>query len=64
MKDPYQRVTVSRPGQPPWTGEFIQWGNDYEEFEAGPGNFTVAIVRTDGGQIEMPRADWVKFGGC
>ncbi|MEI3450523.1 MAG: hypothetical protein V8Q67_03420 [Blautia massiliensis (ex Durand et al. 2017)] len=23
---------------------FHQWGSDYEEFEAAPGNFTTAIV--------------------
>lgn len=40
---------------------FHQWGSDYEEFESGPGNFTVAIVEYDNGAVGMVRADMVRF---
>lgn len=32
-------------------GLFHQWGAAYEEFEAGPGNYTVAIVELPDGKI-------------
>lgn len=32
-------------------GLFHQWASSYEEFESGPGNFTVAIVETYDGFI-------------
>lgn len=31
-------------------GLFHQWGNAYEEFEDGPGNYTVAIVELPDGK--------------
>ena len=33
------------------TGRFHQWGQSYEEFENGPGNFTVALVELSDGTI-------------
>ena len=42
-------------------GLFHQWGNDYEEFESGPGNFTVAIVELPDGKIVTPVARDVHF---
>lgn len=42
-------------------GLFHQWGNDYEEFESGPGNFTVAIVELPDGKIVTPVAREVHF---
>ena len=33
-------------------GLFHQWGSKYEEFENGPGNYTVAIVEFPDGTVE------------
>jgi len=35
-------------------GEFHCWGSGYEEFEAGPGNYTIAIVEMPDGSIVTP----------
>lgn len=44
------------------TGRFHGWGSDYEEFcDAGPGNFTVAIVEEDDGRIAVCNANTVRF---
>ena len=40
---------------------FHQFGVDYEEFETGAGNFSVAIIEWSDGQVEMVRADRIKF---
>jgi len=32
-------------------GVFHQWGSAYEEFESGPGNYTVAIVEESDGTV-------------
>lgn len=42
-------------------GVFHQFGNDYEEFESGPGNYTVAIVELPDGRIIMPLASDIQF---
>lgn len=42
-------------------GRFHRWGDSYEEFEAGPGNFTTAIIELDDGQIVSCAAETVKF---
>lgn len=42
-------------------GYFHQWGVNYEEFESGPGNYTVAIVELPDGRIVMPAADDIIF---
>lgn len=42
-------------------GYFHQWGNNYEEFETGPGNFSTAIVELPDGEIIMPQADDIQF---
>lgn len=42
-------------------GYFHQWGNLFEEFEAGPGNCTVAIVEMPDGSIQTPAAMLVRF---
>jgi len=40
-----------------WENEFIneglfhQWGNGYEEFESGPGNYSVALVELPNGEM-------------
>lgn len=45
------------------TGEatFHQFGVGYEEFEAGPGNFTTAIVEWPDGRVESVPVDHVRF---
>lgn len=45
-------------------GYFHQWGTNYEEFESGPGNYTVAIVELPDGRIVMPVADDIVFLDC
>lgn len=40
---------------------FHGFGCDYEEFEAGPGNVSIAIVELPDGSVIMPRADRVQF---
>lgn len=42
-------------------GRFHQWGSDYEEFESGPGNYSVAIVELPDGTVVMPIADDICF---
>ena len=43
------------------TGEFCEWGCDYEEFETGAGNYSIAIVKMPDGTVKTPRADMVEF---
>lgn len=33
-------------------GKFHGWGSGYEEFESGPGNYTVAIVEFPDGKVD------------
>lgn len=33
------------------SGIFHTWGSNYEEFESGPGNYTVAIVELEDGRV-------------
>jgi len=40
---------------------FHGFGSDYEEFETGAGNFSAAIVEWPTGQVEMVRADKIRF---
>ena len=42
-------------------GYFHQWGSDYEEFEAAPGNFTTAIVELPDGKVITPIANDIQF---
>jgi len=42
-------------------GEFHCWGSGYEEFEAGPGNYTIAIVEMPDGAIITPNPCDVVF---
>ena len=43
------------------TGYFHQWGCNYEEFEIGAGNYSVAIVELPTGEIVMPVAEDIQF---
>ena len=40
---------------------FHSFGVNYQEFESGPGNYTVAIVEWPSGQIELVCADRIRF---
>ena len=40
---------------------FHQFGVGYVEFEAGPGNFTTAIVEWPDGRVESVPVDLVRF---
>ncbi|WP_312998282.1 hypothetical protein [Leclercia sp.] len=42
-------------------GLFHQWGSDFEEFETGPGNVTVAIVEFPDGTVETFPPHNIKF---
>lgn len=42
-------------------GYFHRWGCNYEEFETGPGNYSVAIVELPDGEVVMPVADDIWF---
>lgn len=58
---------LNTPGTREWVtvekGEaiFHGFGSDYEEFETGAGNYSAAIVEWPNGQIELVRADRVRF---
>ena len=41
--------------------KFHQFGFDYEEYEDGIGNFSVAIIELEDGKIKMVRADMIQF---
>lgn len=43
-------------------GRFHCWGSNYEEFESGPGNFTVAVVEDqESGQVHLVHPEDIKF---
>lgn len=42
-------------------GLFHGWGVEYEEFDTGPGNYSVAIVELPDGQVKTYPAYRVKF---
>ena len=42
-------------------GLFHQWAAAYEEFESGPGNYTVALVELPGGRIVESLPTDIKF---
>lgn len=42
-------------------GLFHRWSSQYEEFENGPGNFTVALVEAEDGKVYECMADSVQF---
>lgn len=60
MKCKYKDLTKEKKWE--WyTGEFIQWGVDFEEFAEGAGNYTAAVVKKTDGTIKMVYAENVKF---
>ena len=42
-------------------GFFHEWGVNYEEFESGAGNYSVAIVELPDGKIITPLAEDIQF---
>ena len=42
-------------------GLFHCWGQEYEEFAEGPGNFTVAIIELEDGSIITPHPTDIRF---
>ena len=42
-------------------GLFHEFGNDYEEFESGAGNYTTAIIELKNGYIITPHISMVDF---
>jgi hypothetical protein len=50
----YEKVCVGE-------GIFHMFGIDYEEFEAGPGNYTTAVVEMPDGSIQNLPLEFVVF---
>ncbi|EPQ5777935.1 hypothetical protein I9216_001044 [Citrobacter koseri] len=44
-----------------FTGLFHEWGLEYEEFESGPGNYSVGIVELEDGKVATFPASNIKF---
>ena len=42
-------------------GLFHEWGINYDEFESGPGNYSIAIVEFEDGAIESVPVELIKF---
>lgn len=42
-------------------GQFHEWGVSYEEFDNGPGNFTVGLVELTDGTMEEVMPSNIKF---
>ena len=47
--------------EPQGEATFHQFGVGYEEFEAGPGNFTTAVVEWPDGRVESVPVEHVRF---
>jgi len=51
----YERVSTGK------IATFHQFGVNYEEFEDGPGNYSVAICEHDDGSVEGIPINFIKF---
>ena len=40
---------------------FHEWGSNYEEFDSGPGNYSIAIVEFDDGKIQSIPVEQIRF---
>lgn len=58
---PCKAILYEKGGAKEVTGRFHLWGNNYEEFETGPGNFTTAIIELDDGRVVICPAETVQF---
>ena len=45
----------------PFEAWFHQWGSEFQEFESGPGNYSVAIIELDSGEVKTVVPEWVTF---
>ena len=62
VQQPIEGTTrMRRVPEPHGEAAFHQFGVGYEEFEAGPGNFTTAIVEWPDGRVESVPAEHVRF---
>ena len=43
------------------TGNFIEWGIDFFEFESSGAEFTAGIIELDDGTVKLIRADDIQF---
>lgn len=59
----YCREEKNSPRVKKWIGPgvFHQFGNDFEEFENGPGNFATAIVEMPDGSVKNISLDLIIF---
>lgn len=44
-----------------YTGTFLRFGEGYEEFEGGPGNYAAGVILLSNGRIECPNIEMVEF---
>lgn len=58
---PCRAATYHNGQKIPVRGWFHMWASDFEEFDAGPGNQTVAIVEQDDGNVVTCPPDTVRF---
>jgi hypothetical protein len=42
-------------------GVFHQWGHAYEEYHAGPGNYTIAVIELPDGKVVTALPEDVRF---
>jgi hypothetical protein len=40
---------------------FHKFSTEYEEFENGPGNYTVAVIELGNGEVKLVSPDCIKF---
>lgn len=50
-----------KPPEPVGEAWFHRFGVDFIDFDAGPGNFSVAIVEWDDGRVELVPAHLIQF---
>lgn len=61
------RITYERDGNNRKTivtkvqGLFHQWGNEYEELDTGPGNYSVGLVELQDGKMETFIPERIRF---
>ena len=44
-----------------YEANFCCWGLDYDEYESGPGNYSIAIIERDDGTIEKVDPTNIRF---
>lgn len=54
-------MTYTYGGEEAGEGDFVQYGTNYTEFDAGPGTFTTAIVEMDDGSVKNIDVSLIKF---